>query len=146
MENDDEERADAAEAAVVAANRKAKAARTRLDAALDALNAPEEESDGDILTRVWTALSGQLAEAGEDVRGLNAALREWFVAFDLRQMKYTGIRVVPVMSAAALARMMSTPPAFSDGQISSIGYGPEGEVTHVWGAHLCSTGYSAALE
>lgn len=74
------------------------------------------------------------------------APREWFVAFDLQQMKYTGLRVVPVMSAAALSRMMTTPPAFQIGQASAVEYGPDGEAIHVWGAHLCSTGYSAALE
>jgi hypothetical protein len=67
---------------------------------------------------------------------LNAAVLEWFVAFDFRQMKYTGIRFVPVMSAAALSRMMITPPAFSSGRVSAIAYGGEGEATHYWGSHV----------
>lgn len=146
LAEDDDVAAEIALDVVRAQRADAQAARTRLDAALDALNAPQGESDGDVLARVWAALSGQLADAGGDVRRLNAALREWFVAFDLREMERAGLRVVPVMSVAALARMMGTPRAFSDDQVSAVGYGPDGEQNLVWGAHLCTTGYSAAQE
>jgi hypothetical protein len=123
---------------------RAEAARTRLNAALDALNAHPEPNEGDVLARVWEALSGRMADADGHVPKLNAALREWFEAFSLRQMKYTGLRVVPVISADALLWMTATPPAFSEGTVSAVACGSDGEATHYWGGPLSNTGYSAA--
>jgi DNA invertase Pin-like site-specific DNA recombinase len=153
LEEDDDETAEIALAAVRRARKDAENARKRLNAARDALHTEPQEDDADVLSRVWKALSGSIADAGGDILKLNAALREWFVAFDVRKLRYTGIRVVPVISAVALARMMSMPPAFAPGRISAVAYDEDGEATY-WGSHLVateggipsSTGYWEALE
>ena len=112
---------------------------------MDALNAePEEEQD--LVARVLTAITGSVADANGDVLKMNAAFREWFEAFEIRQVRYIGLRVVPVISADALARMATRPPAFRDGRISAVSYGPDGEQDHYPGAPLCNTGYSAVPE
>jgi chromosome segregation ATPase len=107
---DDDATAEIALAAVRRKRKDAEDARKRLDAALDALDMEPQEDDEDVHARVWKALSGSITDADGDVLKLNAALREWFVAFEIREMKLTGIRVVPVISAVALSRMMSTHP------------------------------------
>jgi hypothetical protein len=120
------------------------------------LEAPSAETDENVLARVWVGLNGSLESANGDVLKLNAALREWFVAFDLSQLKYTGVRVVPVMSAVALSRTMTTPPAFSAGHVSAVALGEDGGPAQYWGSHLVenpvsggkssSTGNSELLE
>src|SRR5262249_2622330 len=94
--------------------------------------------------------SGSLVSANGDVLKANAAFREWFLAFVLKQTQHNGLRVVPIISVAALERMMGTPTAFQPGRVSALEYGPDGELEAVWGPNLgggsSSTGYSAALE
>jgi hypothetical protein len=84
--------------------------RLRQSETCSALSAEPEPNEGDVLARIWEALSGRIADANGDVLKLNAALREWFTAFDLRQMKRSGVRVGPVSTTVALSRMMGTPP------------------------------------
>ncbi len=155
LADDDHEGADINLAAVRRARKEAAAARERLDEALDALNAEPVEDEQDFLGRVWMAINGDIADADGDVLRLNATFREWFVSFEIMRMR-DGIRIVPVMSAAALARMMRgrvpeggyywdhVPAAFR--RPSAVGYGPDGEQDHYLGAPLCNTGYSAVPE
>ena len=91
----------------------AKRARTRLEAALDALSAAADESEGDqaaaVMERIWEALSGNVHEAQSDIQKLNAVLREWFDAFELHHHDDGSIGIVPFLSATAVARVMREP-------------------------------------
>ena len=94
----------------------AEQAKTRLDAAPDALSASRgmaepEETAQDAPGRVWEALSGRMADAEGDVTKLNAVLRETFDTFQLAQGT-GGLRTIPVISAAVLARMDRISAAF----------------------------------
>jgi hypothetical protein len=89
----------------------ATSARTRLDAALDALNYEPEQTDGDVLSRMWAVLSGQVNDAGDDVPRLNAALRSWFDQFELQRTE-TALTITPRISATAIARALQDPAAW----------------------------------
>jgi DNA invertase Pin-like site-specific DNA recombinase len=102
---DPEERALLKDAAKVK-RAEAKRERSRADAALDALNQPSPEaSDRAVMDRLWETLSGAVADAGEDVKILNAALRETFDRFELRR-NGDGFMVVPYLSVAAAKRAL----------------------------------------
>lgn len=107
---EDDEGADINLTAVRRARQDAAAARTRQDAALDALSAPVEVDDGDVLQRIWEALSGRCAECGDDVQKLNVALREHFDQFELRRDPEGNALVTPRLSMAALARVIRSIP------------------------------------
>lgn len=136
LAEDDEETADINLAAVRRARQEAEAARSRSNAALDALRASPAPEPSDVLQRVWAALSGQLGEAGNDVRRMNAALRETFERFQVSVGQYTGLRIVPVISADVLAGMTSTPAAFQVGKVSAYVLDDDGCVDEFYGAHL----------
>ena len=87
----------------------AKHARERLDAALDALNADPEPNEGDVLERIWQALSGRVADADGNIKKLNAVLREWFARFELERQVDGLLRIVPILSPAAVARILHEP-------------------------------------
>ena len=89
----------------------ATSARTRLDAALDALNYEPEQTDGDVLSRMWAVLSGQVNDAGDDVPRLNAALRSWFDQFELHRTE-SALTITPRISATAIARALQDPAAW----------------------------------
>jgi hypothetical protein len=112
LAEDDDEVAEITLSVVQAKREEAKRARDRLNAALDALSADSPADDGDVLGRVWEALSGSVDGAQGDIRKLNAALREWFDEFGLHRTA-DGLEVVPVMSAQAIARLLrqNLPPA-----------------------------------
>jgi DNA invertase Pin-like site-specific DNA recombinase len=96
---DDDERALLKDAAK-AKRREAAQARTRMDAALDALARAEEEPDADAdraLARVWESLSASIADAKGDVKVINAALHERFERFELHRD-----HIVPVLRADVL--------------------------------------------
>lgn len=106
----------ACEVLLGAAKRKreeAKRARTRREAALDALSAAADESEGDqaaaVMERIWEALSGRVHEAQGDIKKLNAALREWFDRFELHHHDDGSIGIVPFLSGTAVARVMREP-------------------------------------
>jgi Recombinase/Recombinase zinc beta ribbon domain len=109
---------DACEVLLAAAKRKrseAKQAQARLDAALDGMTdaAEEHESEqaGDVMSRIWHALSGRINEATGDIKKVNAALGEWFDRFELHHEEDSSIRIVPFLSAAAIARISAIPRA-----------------------------------
>ncbi len=108
LQEDDDEAADIALTAVRNQREEAERARARLNAALDALNVEPEADDGDVLARIWHALSGQVADAQGDIRKLNAALREWFDRFELHGGR-DGYRVVPVLSTRAVELALREP-------------------------------------
>jgi hypothetical protein len=83
----------------------AERARTRMDAALDALALHEDEPQADlahVLGRMWSALSGDIAGAGDDVKALNAILRENFERVELVSERTCKV----VVSPAAIQRHM----------------------------------------
>ncbi len=84
----------------------AKRAEARVDAALDALaDAKDEEVDPEAaMYALYQRLASQLAEAGEDMKVLNAALRETFAKFEL----HGDGRIVPTISPSAAARFART--------------------------------------
>jgi hypothetical protein len=104
LAEDDDEAAEIALAAVRRKRTEAAAARTRLDAALDAMSAEPEREHADVLERVWEALSGRIEDAHGDVRKLNAALREMFEVLRLEHVE-VGLRITPVLSADAILRV-----------------------------------------
>ena len=91
----------------------AKRARTRVEAALDALSAAADESEGDqaaaVMERIWEALSGRIEEAKGDIKKLNAALREWFDRFELHHEDDGSISIFPLLSATGVARILRDP-------------------------------------
>lgn len=97
----------------------AKRARTRLSAALDAMQAAvvESESDqtADVMARIWHALDGRVKDAQGDVRRLNSALREWFDAFELHHVDDGTIRIEPLLSATAVARTLRDREPWTEG-------------------------------
>ncbi len=98
----------------------AKRERARADAALDALNQPSPEaSDKDVMARLWATLSGAVAEAGEDVKVLNAALRETFDRFELRH-NGDGFMAVPYLSVAAARRALREAGIPADATVPSL--------------------------
>lgn len=123
--DDDDERALLKDAAKRKRAEAAKA-RSRADAALDALNQPQPEADdGDVMARIWRVLSGAIADAEGDVKAVNAALRETFERFDLHHTDH-GFLVVPTLSPAATVRALkesgipedATVPSLRDGRLS----------------------------
>jgi DNA invertase Pin-like site-specific DNA recombinase len=78
-------------------------ANIRMEAALDALHGMSGEPEGDpaelALGRLWAALSGRL-EAADDVRTVNAALREDFLCFELHHAD-GGFGIVPRLNPDA---------------------------------------------
>jgi hypothetical protein len=136
LEADDDERAEIEMAVVRRKRREAESSWKLVEASRKALSMPVEDDDADVLERIWESLSGRIADAAGDVAKLNVVLRETFERFKLVRYEYTGLRVVPVMSAEALARMMRTPPAFRDGAISAIYLDESGEQVAYDGIHL----------
>jgi hypothetical protein len=112
----------------------AKRARTRLDAALDALNADPEQEDSDVLSRIWEALSGRVADTDGDIRKLNAVLRELFASFELHRDE-EGMRIVPVLSETAIARILQDPARW-----------PHGAHIHMTGNLLAPPGFDLKEE
>ena len=124
LEQDDEEAADIALTAVRNSRDKAKGARTRLDAALDALNAEPEHSDVDVMDRLWEVLSGRIEDAAGDVKKLNVALKETFDGFRIERIETLAgghprcetqvadatsqLQIVPVLSAHAIERAVES--------------------------------------
>lgn len=84
----------------------AKRERSRADAALDALAGLDvEEVDPEAaMHALYERLAGQLADAGEDLKALNAALRETFASFEL----HSDGRIVPSISPDAAAEFART--------------------------------------
>jgi site-specific DNA recombinase len=90
----------------------AKRERTRADAALDALNAAEPEPDTEgAMNALWMRLQEQITAAGEDVKVLNAAMRESFEKFELRRIDNGQVLVIPTLSAEAARRALADVPA-----------------------------------
>lgn len=90
----------------------AKRAKARADAALDAMTTEVEEIDPEAAMRVlYQRLAGQLSEAGEDVKVLNAALRESFAKFELRRIDNGQVLVLPTLSVEAARRALEDVPA-----------------------------------
>jgi len=103
---------DAAEIAMTAVKNiraEASRARARLDAALDALQVDDQPDDRGVAARIWDALSGRVTDADGDIRKLNAALREWFAAFELRRDSDGALFALPVLSATAVQRLLLDP-------------------------------------
>lgn len=90
----------------------AKRAKARADAALDAMTAEAvEEVDPEAAMRaLYRRLAEQLAEAGEDLKVLNATFRESFARFELRHNGDGGFIVVPFLSAEAARRALNDVP------------------------------------
>jgi hypothetical protein len=85
----------------------AKRERARADAALDALNQPQAElDDEDVVARLWASVSDDVAKAGEDVKMLNAVLRETFARFELRHSGDSGLLILPFLSVVAARRAL----------------------------------------
>ena len=106
LAEDDDVAAEIALDVVRDAREKSQSARARLDAALDALSTDSVPDDRDVLDRVWESLSGRIKDAAGDVQKLNAVLRERFLAFRLERGEDGLLRIVPTLSAAAIARAM----------------------------------------
>lgn len=100
----------------------AKRERARADAALDALNQPQPEaSDRDVMEQLWATLSDSVKNAGEDLKVLNAALRETFDRFELRHNRDDGFTVVPYLSVAATRRALREAGMSVDATVPSLG-------------------------
>jgi DNA invertase Pin-like site-specific DNA recombinase len=98
----------------------AKRERAHADAALDALNQPSPEaSDKDVMARLWATLSGAMSDAGEDVKVLNATLRETFDRFELHHIG-DGFVVVPYLSVAAARRALREAGVPADATVPSL--------------------------
>jgi DNA invertase Pin-like site-specific DNA recombinase len=83
----------------------AEAARARMDAALDALNADDPELDyTNVMERLWESLTDALTDAGDDVKVLNAVLREHFDRFELDLDENGSLLAKPILSAAGVAQ------------------------------------------
>lgn len=83
----------------------AKAARRRLDAALDALAFEEPEADQKaVVQRMWDALSGAIKDASGDVQMLNTALREYFERIVVEDDGRGNIAAEAFLSPAGLIR------------------------------------------
>ena len=106
--SDDDVAAEIALDVVRSSREKAKAARSRLDAALDALNADPMSSRTTRMcwTGSWESLSGRITDAEGDVRKLNAVLRETFRAFRLERSA-DGLRIVPELATHAAQRALA---------------------------------------
>jgi hypothetical protein len=116
---DDDERALLKDAAKQK-RQQAASARTRADAALDALD-DERTPDPDAAAAVlWERLSVKIEEAGADVKVLNAALRESFESFELRANGDGGFVVVPMLAAEATARVLLEEGLPSDAALPSL--------------------------
>jgi DNA invertase Pin-like site-specific DNA recombinase len=118
---DDDER-DLLKAAAKQKRADAKQAQQRADAALDALNTqaddqPEPEA---AMAALWQRLSAQLSEAGEDVRVLNAAMRESFASFELRHNGAGGFIAVPLLSQTAAMRALRDAGVPDDAQVLGL--------------------------
>ncbi len=102
---DDDER-DLLKDAAMVKRADAKRERARADAALDALN-DEAAPDPKAAAR---SLRERIAEAGDDVRLLNAALREGYEALALFH-EDGGVRIIPALLADELEWLLSEPTA-----------------------------------
>jgi DNA invertase Pin-like site-specific DNA recombinase len=89
-------------------------ARIRADAALDALAAEETPDPTSAANALRQRLSSKMAEAGADVKVLNAALRE---SFDCFQVSLTpdGYRIIPALLEEEMSWLLLEPTA--DGQL-----------------------------
>jgi hypothetical protein len=99
--SDPELREVALEAALLKRKR-AKESERALNAALDAINASKQDSEGDgqggALDALHAVLRGHLADAKGDVRMVNATLAENFERFELSRVPGGAYRIVPVAS------------------------------------------------
>ena len=85
----------------------AEQARTRLDATLDALSAPDAEADeGAFYERLRAELTGRLGDAREDVRRPNATLAAFFCMVQLTALGDGRVRVFPMLAEAAVLRIL----------------------------------------
>jgi Recombinase zinc beta ribbon domain/Resolvase, N terminal domain/Recombinase len=111
---DDDERALLKDAAMQKRHQAA-SARTRADAALDALNGDQAIADpAAAATALRERLSGKIEEAGEDVKVLNAALRESFDTFSLKHTE-RGFQIVPTLTDEQAWLLLEPAGAFSLG-------------------------------
>jgi DNA invertase Pin-like site-specific DNA recombinase len=114
-------------AATALLRKDAEQAQARATAALDALSEAEAEHTDEgaeaLLGRLWAALGGQLQDARGDVERLNVTLREFFERFVVHREPAGGLRVVPVLSAEGIGRLIQ----------SEIGAGAEVRVAVVEG-------------
>ena len=100
----------------------AASARKRADAALDALADEATPDPASAAAALWNRLSGKIAEAGADVKVLNAALRESFDRFTLHGNN-GGFVVVPTLAAEATARVLREEGLPDDAVIPSLADG-----------------------
>jgi DNA invertase Pin-like site-specific DNA recombinase len=111
---DDEDRALLKDAAKLKRDEAARA-RTRADAALDALNDGQADADpAAAATALRERLSRKVEEAGKDVKVLNAALRESFDTFSLA-LTERGVQVVPTLTDQEAWLLLEPAGAFSLG-------------------------------
>jgi hypothetical protein len=69
--------------------------------------------------RLWATLSGAVTDAGEDVKVLNAALREHFDCFELHQVS-GGFMAVRYRSVAAARRALREVGVPADATVPSL--------------------------
>lgn len=101
-----DEKADAAMDVYADHRAEAARARTRLNAALDALDAPESETEeAAFYDRLHTEIAGRIGDAGGDVRRVNAALADLFESFTLTTTN-RGTVIRPALSPDAAARIL----------------------------------------
>jgi DNA invertase Pin-like site-specific DNA recombinase len=138
LEEGDSDRAKAALTTVVRKTKEATAAEALMNSALVALETPVDMDEGDYRARIYEVLAGRVADADNDVAQLRTVCAETFEEFKVIRTE-RGIRVVPVISAAVLARTMRTPDAFMPGAVSAVVLGEDGCVDSYYGAHLRDT-------
>jgi hypothetical protein len=106
---DDDARADEIEAAMVDRRADRTRAQTRLAAAEQALTdvVAEQPIDPllDVLSRLMSELAGRKAGAGDDVRRMNALVRDYFDEVALVRSE-EGLSLMPVLSEAVAQRIM----------------------------------------
>jgi len=89
--------------------REAEAATARMDACLDALSESADDEDPDLMGSLWDALHGPLTALSDadDLRMLNATLREYFARFELRREAGGRVGVKPVLSFDGIGQLMA---------------------------------------
>ena len=107
--DDDEDGLELARRALAKRRENIQRASTRLQAAEDALTSLDDGLEGDsadlAIGRLWQSLSDGVETAAGDVKAMNGCLRETFDAFELHR-DAGGLRIVPVLSAEAVARAL----------------------------------------
>jgi site-specific DNA recombinase len=98
-------------------------ARRRLTAALDALAAVQQEAPVDpmldFFNRLSAELTGRVGATNGDVRRTNAVLRDFFAAVELTATD-DGVRMLPVLSPAATARILEDPALWPHGVTGTV--------------------------